>query len=146
MTCGAASACSRSQRLGGSGGGSLGVWSPSPRGALWPGRGEGHHLAAITEVSTGFPGYDGYIPFENGFLSEILRGEGYNTYAVGKAGRNLPGAPVVLVRDERIVRLGLALPEHASRCARAGRTRTFAGTTRATTCPQHSRRITPRRG
>jgi arylsulfatase A-like enzyme len=43
-----------------------------------------NHLAAITEVSTGFPGYDGYIPFENGFLSEILHGEGYNTYAVGK--------------------------------------------------------------
>jgi arylsulfatase A-like enzyme len=43
-----------------------------------------NHMAAITEVSTGFPGSDGYIPHENGFLSEILRGEGYNTYAVGK--------------------------------------------------------------
>ena len=43
-----------------------------------------NHLAAITEASTGFPGYDGYIPFENGFLSEILHGQGYNTYAVGK--------------------------------------------------------------
>jgi arylsulfatase A-like enzyme len=43
-----------------------------------------NHMAGITEISTGFPGYDGYIPFENGFLSEILRGEGYNTYAVGK--------------------------------------------------------------
>jgi arylsulfatase A-like enzyme len=43
-----------------------------------------NHLAAITEVSTGFPGYDGYIPFENGFLPEILHGEGYNTYAIGK--------------------------------------------------------------
>jgi arylsulfatase len=43
-----------------------------------------NHLAAITEVSTGFPGYDGYIPFEHGFLSEILKGEGFNTYAVGK--------------------------------------------------------------
>ncbi len=43
-----------------------------------------NHMAAITEVSTGFPGYDGYIPFENGFLSEILLGAGYNTYAVGK--------------------------------------------------------------
>jgi arylsulfatase A-like enzyme len=43
-----------------------------------------NHLAAITEVSTGFPGYDGYIPFENGFLSEILHDQGYNTYAVGK--------------------------------------------------------------
>jgi arylsulfatase len=43
-----------------------------------------NHMAAITETSTGFPGYDGYIPFENGFLSEILLGHGYNTYAVGK--------------------------------------------------------------
>jgi len=43
-----------------------------------------NHMAGITEVSTGFPGYDGYIPFENGFLSEILQGQGYNTYAVGK--------------------------------------------------------------
>jgi arylsulfatase len=43
-----------------------------------------NHMAGITEISTGFPGYDGYVPFENGFLSEILRGEGYNTYAVGK--------------------------------------------------------------
>jgi arylsulfatase len=43
-----------------------------------------NHMAGITEISTGFPGYDGYIPFENGFLSEILRTEGYNTYAVGK--------------------------------------------------------------
>lgn len=49
--------------------------------------GRNHHangMAAITEVSTGFPGYDGLIPFENGFLSEILVGAGYNTYAVGK--------------------------------------------------------------
>jgi arylsulfatase len=43
-----------------------------------------NHMAGITEISTGFPGYDGYIPFEHGFLSEVLHGEGYNTYAVGK--------------------------------------------------------------
>jgi arylsulfatase A-like enzyme len=42
-----------------------------------------NHMAGITEISTGFPGYDGYIPFENGFLSEILSLGGYNTYAVG---------------------------------------------------------------
>jgi arylsulfatase len=41
-------------------------------------------MAGITEVSTGYPGYNGYIPFENGFLSEILQQKGYNTYAVGK--------------------------------------------------------------
>jgi len=43
-----------------------------------------NHMAAITETSTGYPGYDGYIPFENGFLSEMLLQHGYNTYAVGK--------------------------------------------------------------
>jgi arylsulfatase len=43
-----------------------------------------NHMAAITEVSTGFPGYDGYIPFEHGFLPEMLLEHGYATYAVGK--------------------------------------------------------------
>ncbi len=43
-----------------------------------------NHMAAITETSTGYPGYDGYIPHENGFLSEMLKQQGYNTYAVGK--------------------------------------------------------------
>lgn len=43
-----------------------------------------NHMAAITETSTGYPGYDGYIPFENGFLPEMLLQQGYNTYAVGK--------------------------------------------------------------
>jgi arylsulfatase A-like enzyme len=43
-----------------------------------------NHMAGITEISSGYPGYDGVIPFENGFLSEILLGEGYNTYATGK--------------------------------------------------------------
>jgi arylsulfatase A-like enzyme len=49
--------------------------------------GRNHHanaMAGITEVSTGYPGYNGNIPFENGFLSEMLLGAGYNTYAIGK--------------------------------------------------------------
>jgi arylsulfatase A-like enzyme len=49
--------------------------------------GRNHHsnaMACITEGSTGFPGYDANIPFENGFLSEILLENGYSTYAVGK--------------------------------------------------------------
>ncbi len=49
--------------------------------------GRNHHsnaMACITEGSTGYPGSNGNIPFENGFLSEILLGHGYNTYAVGK--------------------------------------------------------------
>ncbi len=49
--------------------------------------GRNHHsnaMSCITEASTGYPGANGYIPFENGFLSEILREKGYNTYALGK--------------------------------------------------------------
>jgi arylsulfatase len=49
--------------------------------------GRNHHsnaMAGITEISTGYPGYDCAIPFENGYLSEILLEHGYNTYAVGK--------------------------------------------------------------
>ena len=49
--------------------------------------GRNHHsnaMACITEFATGFPGYNGNVPFENGFLSEILVGQGYNTYMVGK--------------------------------------------------------------
>ncbi len=49
--------------------------------------GRNHHsnaMAAITELSTGYPGYDGNVPFENGFLSEMLLTQGYNTYMIGK--------------------------------------------------------------
>ena len=49
--------------------------------------GRNHHangMAAITELATGYPGYNGQIPFENGMLSEMLLQHGYNTYMVGK--------------------------------------------------------------
>jgi len=49
--------------------------------------GRNHHsnnMACITEGSTGYNGYNANIPFENGFLSEMLLQNGYNTYAVGK--------------------------------------------------------------
>ncbi|MFG2729458.1 arylsulfatase [Streptomyces canus] len=49
--------------------------------------GRNHHangMAAITELATGYPGYNGQIPFENGMLSEMLVQHGYNTYMVGK--------------------------------------------------------------
>ena len=49
--------------------------------------GRNHHsnaMSCITEGSTGFPGGNGNIPFENGFLSDILLQHGYNTYALGK--------------------------------------------------------------
>lgn len=49
--------------------------------------GRNHHsnaMAAITELASGYPGYNGIIPFENGFLSEMLLGHGYSTFMVGK--------------------------------------------------------------
>ena len=49
--------------------------------------GRNHHsnaMACITEGATGYPGYNGLVPFENGFLSEMLLEHGYNTYMVGK--------------------------------------------------------------
>jgi arylsulfatase A-like enzyme len=49
--------------------------------------GRNHHAnatAAINEMATGYPGYNGQIPFENGFLSEMLLAHGYSTYMVGK--------------------------------------------------------------
>lgn len=49
--------------------------------------GRNHHtnaMGSIGEWSTGYPGYNGRIPDQNGLLSEILQSEGYNTFAVGK--------------------------------------------------------------
>ena len=58
--------------------------SPS-RGCLLTGR--NHHsigLASITETSTGYPGYNGILPFDKGMLSEMLLQKGYNTFCIGK--------------------------------------------------------------
>lgn len=39
-----------------------------------------------TVLSAGFPGWDGRVPSEDGTIAEILRDNGYNTFAVGKYG------------------------------------------------------------
>jgi len=41
-------------------------------------------MATIAEFSAGFPGISTRIPFENGFISEVLAERGYNTYCIGK--------------------------------------------------------------
>ncbi len=41
-------------------------------------------MATIAEFSSGFPGISTRIPFENGFVSEVLAERGYNTYCIGK--------------------------------------------------------------
>src|SRR3954468_20852006 len=56
--------------------------SPS-RSCLLTGR--NHHrngMGRVADLATGYPGYWGMIPRENGFLSEILRAHGYASYAV----------------------------------------------------------------
>ena len=58
--------------------------SPS-RACLLTGR--NHHrsgMGRVADLAVGYPGYWGRPPRENGYLSEILRHEGYATYAVGK--------------------------------------------------------------
>ncbi len=63
--------------------------------------GRNHHangMARIVEFPSGFPGYDATIPPENGFVSQILRENGYATFAVGKwhltpAHEMAPGGP-----------------------------------------------------
>ena len=65
-----------------------GICAPT-RAALLTGR--NHHFVheggfSHTVMSAGFPGYDGRIPSRDGTVAEILRDNGYNTFAVGKYG------------------------------------------------------------
>lgn len=49
--------------------------------------GRNHHsngMGRVADLAIGFPGHNGIIPKENGFLSEILGAEGYVPLAVGK--------------------------------------------------------------
>ena len=49
--------------------------------------GRNHHrsgMGRVADLAVGYPGYWGRPPRENGYLSEILRQQGYATYAVGK--------------------------------------------------------------
>jgi len=55
------------------------------RAALLTGR--NHHsvnMGHFTETAFDAPGYDGYMPFEKATMAEVLRENGYNTFAVGK--------------------------------------------------------------
>ncbi|WP_437920322.1 arylsulfatase [Sphingobacterium sp. LRF_L2] len=55
------------------------------RAALLTGRNpHSVHLGYFASESYGTPGYDGYMPFEKATVAEILRENGYSTFAVGK--------------------------------------------------------------
>jgi arylsulfatase len=41
-------------------------------------------MAGITEIATGFPGYNGIMPKEKAAIGAILRQYGYNTFCIGK--------------------------------------------------------------
>jgi arylsulfatase A-like enzyme len=59
------------------------------RAALLTGRNSSSvHEAGFshTIMSAGFPGWDGRVPSSDGTIAEILRENGYNTFAVGKYG------------------------------------------------------------
>ncbi|WP_312145920.1 arylsulfatase [Brevundimonas sp.] len=54
--------------------------------------GRNHHangFGTISEAATGFPGYSGHIPLENGSIASILRDAGWSTFWVGK-NHNVP--------------------------------------------------------
>lgn len=66
------------------------VCSPT-RASLLTGRNpHSSGVGLIQEAATGFPGYDGSMPRENGFLSEILLAQGYATFALGKWHLTMP--------------------------------------------------------
>ena len=49
--------------------------------------GRNHHavgMGFLTDIPTGFPGYDGRLPRNAAALPRILRNSGYSTFAVGK--------------------------------------------------------------
>jgi arylsulfatase len=70
----------------------LGYTNFHPTGLCSPTRtciitGRNHHsngMGAISEWSTGFPGYDGRILPSHGFISETLNISDYNTFGLGK--------------------------------------------------------------
>ncbi len=60
------------------------ICSPT-RSALLTGRNSHSvHMGLFPTTAVGTPGYDGIMPFEKATIAEILRENGYNTYATGK--------------------------------------------------------------
>jgi arylsulfatase len=61
------------------------AFSAPTRAALLTGRNpHSVHFGFFAHNAYNTPGYDGYLPFEKATAGEILRENGYNTYAIGK--------------------------------------------------------------
>ncbi|MDR2763978.1 MAG: arylsulfatase [Tannerella sp.] len=61
------------------------AFSAPTRAALLTGRNQHSvHFGFFANSSYGVPGYDGYLPFEKATVAEILRENGYSTFAIGK--------------------------------------------------------------
>jgi arylsulfatase A-like enzyme len=61
------------------------AYSAPTRAALLTGRNQHSvHFGFFASSSYDTPGYDGYLPFEKATAAEILRENGYNTFATGK--------------------------------------------------------------
>jgi arylsulfatase len=61
------------------------AFSAPTRAALLTGRNQHSvHFGFFAHNSYNTPGYDGYLPFEKATVAEILRENGYNTFAIGK--------------------------------------------------------------
>lgn len=61
------------------------AFSAPTRAALLTGRNQHSvHFGFFANTSYNTPGYDGYLPFEKATIAEILRENGYNTFAIGK--------------------------------------------------------------
>lgn len=55
------------------------------RAALLTGRNHHRaHMGSVSEAGSGFPGYDARVPRSTGTIAEVLRAQGYATYALGK--------------------------------------------------------------
>ena len=116
--------------------------------------GRNHHsngVACIMELATGYPGYDGRMPFENGMLPEMLLEHGYNTFCLGKwhlspSEDNTPAGPVPPLAARPRLRALLRLPRRrdqpvvsrpdpGQRADRAAARRPRRATTSARTSP-----------
>ena len=107
--------------------------------------GRNHHangMACITEMATGYPGYNGLIPFENGFLSEMLLAHGYNTYVVGKWHLTPPSQET---RRRARTTAGRSGAASSASTASWAATRASGTRTSSTTTTRSSRRARPRR-